>query len=357
MTEIITHEDIDGAIAELSAAIGVDPALIRNAVTDLAPGGMGDELSLSAGLNELLAELDNAGIDRSSLMPPGWEEHPASGYEQDVALSQAYAQNDPAGTYLSVTQAERDAAHAEGNSLPDKSYPIRNVKQLHSAATLAASHHGDWKAAQKLIRRRAKELGVDVNTLPGFGDGDSDDLAATSPYRRRHLPPGSTIALSDSDYGEYGNPADPPLDPADTALVAAHRRAIAAGPGFKKHFEKMFHLNPESGISLAAGDDDGDSADSEINRIVGRNPSMFASGGDGKGHTSACDPDCTQDHAQPKLGGQIHPEVQKYLDMAADKFGKGARENPHGANVSYPPGSYREPGPSGRPQSDGGTSW
>lgn len=71
---------------------------------------------------------------------------------------------------LSVTQAERDKAHAAGNSLPDKSYPINNVAQLHSAAVLAASHHGDWKAAQALIRRRARELGVDVSTLPGFGE-------------------------------------------------------------------------------------------------------------------------------------------------------------------------------------------
>lgn len=82
---------------------------------------------------------------------------------------------------LSVTQAERDKAHAAGNSLPDKSYPINNVKQLHSAAVLAASGHGDVAAAKRLIRRRAKELGVDVNSLPGFGSPDSDveKVAAT----------------------------------------------------------------------------------------------------------------------------------------------------------------------------------
>lgn len=71
---------------------------------------------------------------------------------------------------LSVTQAERDKAKAAGNSLPDGSYPVNDVHQLHAAAVLAASHHGDWKAAQALIRRRARELGVDVATLPGFGD-------------------------------------------------------------------------------------------------------------------------------------------------------------------------------------------
>jgi hypothetical protein len=81
---------------------------------------------------------------------------------------------------LSVTQAERDKAKSAGNSVGD-SYPINNAKQLHSAAVLAASHHGDWKAAQSLIRRRAKELGVSLDSLPGFGssDGDSDKVAAT----------------------------------------------------------------------------------------------------------------------------------------------------------------------------------
>lgn len=77
---------------------------------------------------------------------------------------------------LSVTAAERDKAHAAGNSLPDKSYPINNVAQLHAAAVLAASHHGDWQAAQALIRRRAKELGVDVTTLPGFGEEKSSGM-------------------------------------------------------------------------------------------------------------------------------------------------------------------------------------
>jgi len=85
------------------------------------------------------------------------------------ALDQAPAN----ATLLDVSQAERDKAKAEGNSLPDGSYPIRNTDQLRKAAVLAASHHGDWKAAQTLIRRRAKELGVDVTTLPGFGDGKS----------------------------------------------------------------------------------------------------------------------------------------------------------------------------------------
>jgi hypothetical protein len=44
---------------------------------------------------------------------------------------------------LDVSQAERDRAHANGNSLPDKSYPVETRDQLHPAAVLAASKHGD----------------------------------------------------------------------------------------------------------------------------------------------------------------------------------------------------------------------
>lgn len=69
---------------------------------------------------------------------------------------------------LDVDADERKLALKEGNSLPDGSYPIRNVAQLHAAAILAASGHGDAAAAKKLIARRAKELGVTLGTLPGF---------------------------------------------------------------------------------------------------------------------------------------------------------------------------------------------
>ena len=77
-------------------------------------------------------------------------------------------------TELDVSADERKLALKEGNSLPDGSYPIRNTAQLHSAAILAASGHGNAAAAKKLIARRAKELGVDLKTLPGFGKKEAD---------------------------------------------------------------------------------------------------------------------------------------------------------------------------------------
>jgi hypothetical protein len=76
---------------------------------------------------------------------------------------------------------ERRASAKKGHALPDGSYPIPDKKHLHSAAVLAASKHGNWKAAQSLIRKRARELGVELSSLPGFGgSSDKDEKVAAS---------------------------------------------------------------------------------------------------------------------------------------------------------------------------------
>lgn len=66
-------------------------------------------------------------------------------------------------TYLSkrkVSSAERKRLAEAGHALPDGSYPIENEEDLHNAAILAKSGHGDVAAAKRLIAKRAKELGV-----------------------------------------------------------------------------------------------------------------------------------------------------------------------------------------------------
>ncbi len=67
------------------------------------------------------------------------------------------------------TAAERKQHAREGNALPDGSYPIPDKDALRRAAVLARSKHGDWKAARRLIARRARELGV-ANPLDDDGD-------------------------------------------------------------------------------------------------------------------------------------------------------------------------------------------
>jgi hypothetical protein len=75
----------------------------------------------------------------------------------------------------SETAGGRKKAAKAGHALPDGSFPIEDRKHLHSAAVLAASGHGNAGAAKALIRKRAREMGVDVNSLPGFGGDREED--------------------------------------------------------------------------------------------------------------------------------------------------------------------------------------
>jgi hypothetical protein len=79
-------------------------------------------------------------------------------------------------TYLikrKVSAAERKRLAAAGHALPDGSYPVENEEDLHNAAILARSGHGDVAAAKRLIAKRAKELGV-ANPLAHDTQKDAD---------------------------------------------------------------------------------------------------------------------------------------------------------------------------------------
>jgi hypothetical protein len=112
---------------------------------------------------------------------------------------------------------------------------------LHAAAVLAASGHGDVAAAKALIRKRAKDLGVDVNTLPGFGEKKSaDDLLDFAAQlltaynelpadERAALPEGTRAAieaLRPEERSDQEPDASTPENPdADFALWVASREA------------------------------------------------------------------------------------------------------------------------------------
>lgn len=81
----------------------------------------------------------------------------------------AYGPDEVAKDNRTFTAAERKKHAEAGNALPDGSYPIPDKDALRRAAILARSKHGDWKAAERLIARRARELGV-PNPLDDDGD-------------------------------------------------------------------------------------------------------------------------------------------------------------------------------------------
>jgi HK97 family phage prohead protease len=78
----------------------------------------------------------------------------------------------------SVAMADRKKLAAKGQALSDGSYPIPDVAHLHAAAVLAASGHGNWKAAKRLVRKMAKKFGVALGSLPGFSNGKKSGRAA-----------------------------------------------------------------------------------------------------------------------------------------------------------------------------------
>ena len=79
---------------------------------------------------------------------------------------------EPDAVKRDVSTAERRSLASEGNALPDGSHPIHNAGDLHNAAHLARTGHGNAEAAKKLIARRARELGV-ANPLADDGDSAS----------------------------------------------------------------------------------------------------------------------------------------------------------------------------------------
>lgn len=98
-------------------------------------------------------------------------------------------------TPASETAEGRRQAADSGHALSDGSYPIEDRKHLHSAAVLAASGHGNVSAAKALIRKRARELGVDVNSLPGFGGSDKDNEKAAASMVALAKQAVSTVAM------------------------------------------------------------------------------------------------------------------------------------------------------------------
>lgn len=72
----------------------------------------------------------------------------------------SYPADELAKAARTFTAADRKQNASQGNALPDGSYPIPDADALRRAAILARSKKGNWKAAVRLIARRARELGV-----------------------------------------------------------------------------------------------------------------------------------------------------------------------------------------------------
>jgi hypothetical protein len=83
-------------------------------------------------------------------------EPPASGAADD---SDVWVYSTGLAKRTFTAQQRRDLA-AQGQALDDGSYPIETAEDLHNAASLARSGHGNVAGAKRLIAKMARKLGV-----------------------------------------------------------------------------------------------------------------------------------------------------------------------------------------------------
>ena len=243
----ISHSDLDRAVSQLAAERGQEYTSVWDAVRFLA-AGQNDADALADAVAEL-AQMPEAEV---------------------LALTSATDD-------LSFND-RRDLAR-KGHSLPDFSFPIKHRGHLQAAAILAAGGHGDVGEARKLIIRRAKDLGVDHRTLPGFGPAGTGG--------------------SDS-FGSSGEGGACPSGGGDSAMTARLDDGI---------------------MQLAAGG-------GPVGEITARHPEMFAPADE--------DPSDTR---QPRRGGRHHPGASPVDDITArhpDLFGDVNRQRPAGSVRRYP---------------------
>ena len=83
------------------------------------------------------------------------------------------------------TAEQRRKLAAAGHALADGSYPIESQADLHPAAVLARSGHGDTAAAKALIARRAKQLGASNPLEDDKGEKiEKAEFSYTCPLRK-----------------------------------------------------------------------------------------------------------------------------------------------------------------------------
>ena len=160
--------------------------------------------------------------------------HPLPSPEQLAALVDQFPSDEDDGDAAAMakpdrvkrrfTQAQRRRLATEGKALADGSYPIETPEDLHNAAVLARTGHGDVEGAQRLIARRAREmnmknplLAADKSTI-----GNPVDEAARKAMFNTASPYG------DTDYASHGfRHRSPKGTPARARAIMAWARAAA----------------------------------------------------------------------------------------------------------------------------------
>lgn len=125
-----------------------------------------------------------------------------------------------------VSAAERKQLASEGNALSDGSYPIANSEDLHNAAVLARSGHGDVAAAKRLIAKRARELGV-TNPLT---DHDTSKASGETPGNDGNDALLKRIEALEADKAEAEKASEKRIEALEATLAKVLETPIPGGP-------------------------------------------------------------------------------------------------------------------------------
>ncbi len=142
-----------GTEEDIAKALGAD---VEKSDTLTVDSSSLEDMSLTFTPNDLMRIVQNKFVER----------------HYDELASKAIADAEFEITKRDIDTATRRSLAGQGHALPDGSYPIANTEDLHNAAVLARSGHGNVSGARALIARRAKELGVS-NPL---SDTDNDKI-------------------------------------------------------------------------------------------------------------------------------------------------------------------------------------
>jgi hypothetical protein len=279
----VTFEDVDSAVAELSALRGEAYASTYAQVRSLA-GGERDLDSLTAGVVEL-ARSDSGTVELAA----------------------------------TISAADRRALAAKGWALADGSYPIPDKSHLRAAAVLAASGHGNVKAARALIRKRAAELGVDLESLPGFGSGEDEGDEEENENERgrsmaaaRRWARAGAVSLSAGDY--------------ELELASS----VSEGGPVEDILRRYAGYFREGGMQRPGGA-----------RPRGRRQPFRPGRATTSSRAHSPDEEDASDRRQPHRGGAVHPEVERYLRELERASGA---EKPHGSVQVHHPRAGRRAG-------------
>ena len=136
-----------------------------------------------------------------------------------------------------VNTAERRSLASAGHALPDGSYPIANAGDLHNAAHLTQTGHGNAEGAKRLIARRAKELGV-TNPLDSDGTekealSTEQDIAVPDAVKDQNGEAGPKVSPKIPDSKKPGEPEESPCPESAEGACKADDTGKASKPAKK----------------------------------------------------------------------------------------------------------------------------